>query len=290
MHLALAAALPYQYPPRAIDVAEFHGRRQSYREVWERQKERFGHTGLQLWIVVVSVVLFGINNLFVDIALVMPKYIMWRYGEHEWFAIFMAINPLLITVLTPFVPVLRSCFARRGLDTVEEEEDDVIFETDEQATSFSAAFELHPWFAVGFSIMALAPLWAYFWPTLEGGIPAFLVQSTIGEAIAMPQIGDYHLHLVGRSRLAYSHAVVQLPLIVTTLVHNYMSVLLLNRYCPDEATCRAQTDAPVLWLAVSLLALPTAAIFALAVLFLRGKMPTEEESAGRGGPKKLVLS
>jgi hypothetical protein len=250
-HRYLTLILPDAYPPSKEAVDAFIDHR-SYRELWARHKHRLGHSGLQLWVLVMCLIMFGIMALFTDLALVLPKYLMFRHGQVIWWPLFTAINPLLITVLAPLVPVVL------GLLRVGNEDTTII-----------------NLLIIGATIQGTSPIWATAWPTMSG-IVAFLVQSTIGEAIVMPQLGDYHLRLVGKDLLAYSHAIIQLPYLVVVLVQTLLSGKLLDTFCANAQQCG--DGASMLWLAVAVLALTTPIGFiVLRVAMYRNRQNVEYE-------------
>ncbi len=222
---------PEHYEPRKALVEEFM-RHKSYRELWAAHRAKLGHPGLQVWLIVLCAIMLGVLNLFVDIGMVLPKYLIWHHGQVAWFPIFTSINPLLITVLAPLVPPLLGCFRARG----------------KQYTL--------PLLVVGTLLQASAPLWVLVWPLELVGIVVFIVQSTVGEAIAMPQLEDYRLKLIGQELLAYSHAIVQLPSLLSTAAQTVSSAWLLDQFCAGPASCQGP-EASYLWLAVALVALTT---------------------------------
>jgi len=234
LHRRFAERMPDTYPPRPEKIALVFDERHSYQELWARHVERLKDPGLQLWLIVIGIVMFGVFFLFMTQALILPKYLIWRHEQVQWFGIFTAINPLLITVLVPFVPLLlgstRGCCKRRNA-------------------------QLLVLLCIGTTLQATAPLWEYGLSSLTG-TTAFLVQFTLGEALAMPQLNDYQLRLVGRDLLPYSQALMQVPLVVATPLQNTLSSTLLDTFCASETSC-PPGGASTIWLVCTLLALTT---------------------------------
>jgi hypothetical protein len=231
------AHLP-EYRPSEADVAAFL-KPKPCAELWARHRQQLRDRGVLLYVLVSSAIMFGVLNVFTDLGLVLPKYLIWRHGQQDWFPLYTAINPLLIAVLVPVVLVV--VVTRVGC--------------------LAIAWVL----VVGTSVQATAPLWVVVFPSSTVGTVVFLVQFTVGEAIAMPQYNDYLLSLVKRgNRLAYAHAIVQLPAMVGAVAQTLLSGALLNGFCADAASCsrEAAATAPYLWLVVSLLACTTPLGFA----------------------------
>lgn len=226
-HRRLAREMPDVYPPAKADVEEFFKPKPCV-DLWAQHKEQLRAPGMGLFVLVTAGVMFGILNAFVDLGLVLPKYLIWRHGQVTWFPLFTAINPLLITILAPLVLLLIN----------------------------NPAYQLIQ-ITLGTLLQATAPFWAvYLQPPLVG-IVVFLVQFTIGEAISMPQFRDYRLRLIGDPRfLPYATAIVQLPLLVAGATQTALSGFLLDRYCAGPGDCPAGR-AELVWLVVAAIALTT---------------------------------
>ncbi len=252
-HRRLARDLPDDYPPNRREIEAFL-RPKTFGELWASHRERLRAPGMGLYVLVSAGVMFGVLNVFVDLGLVLPKYLIWRHGQIEWFPAFTAINPLLIPLLAPLVlPAIGKVTRGRSLVVI----------------------------TLGTALQANAPIWAFGMPNLMG-IVAFLVQFTIGEALAMPQLGDYLLRLIGDpTLLPYANAIVQLPLLVVGAVQTVLSGALLDQYCASASQCPAQQQRPEqLWLVVALIALTTPIAFvALGILTTTTKRSDDDDDA-----------
>lgn len=147
---------------------------------------------------------------------ILPKYLIRHFGESALYALFLAINPAMMIILAaaiPFTPLAR-------LNTL---------------------FLL----VVGTTIQALAPLWIWVFDGWEWPIAVYMVQFTIGEALAMPRLNEFFMSLIPNGSEGFYVSVGQIPGLLIGLGLHALGGLLLQSYCPSADECSAS-----LWLIV----------------------------------------
>src|SRR5208337_138880 len=116
---------------------------------------------------------------------------------------FLAINPAMLTVLAfaiPFVPWL-------------------------------GRLAVVPRLIGGTLVQALSPLWAALfdgqWP-----IVVFLVQFSLGEAVAIPMIQEYAMKVAPKGEEALYSSMASVPKLVGRVASLALSAVLLDAFCP----------------------------------------------------------
>ncbi len=159
---------------------------------------------------------------------ILPKYMIRRFEENALFALFQAINPAMMIVLAaalPFTPLNR-------VNTL------VLL-------------------IAGTAVQALAPLWPWALPDAEWAVAVYMVQFTLGEALAMPRLSEFYMNLIPSGQEGFFTSVGQVPGIFLGLVLNALSALALDAYCgPGVGACRAARTHD-LWLWVCLASVTT---------------------------------
>ena len=142
----------------------------------------------------------------------LPKYIARRLGMSTLFALFLAINPVLIAAFIWLLPV------------------------DENRGHLR-------WIIIGASIQVVAmglPLPGL--PTDMTAIIFMIVISSVGEALAWPRVEAYLMSMGRDYEIPHLRSAMALPGALLTFCGVVASGMLLDNYCPSEASC-----SPWLW-------------------------------------------
>lgn len=154
--------------------------------------------------------LTGARFLMTSMAALLPKYLVRRLGDPTYFALYLAINPALITVLSLATP-LAPCFLERGR-------------------------HLH-WIIAGLTLQVVS----LAFPMLGGAgeswpIVSMIVLATIGEGLSWTRVEAWLVSFGESRELPHWRSAMAVPGAVLGLVATVSSGMLFDAYCPVTAT------------------------------------------------------
>jgi hypothetical protein len=196
-----------------------------------------GFSWPQLWRYVrFLITCMGVDFLYEQLAIVLPKYLVRHHGLTSVYPAFMAINPFIIFFVGP---LLTFATTDRSLLTL---------------------------MAVGTGIISVAAAFigvAGWWL-----IPIALVAITVGEAIGLSQINTYVTReVVSADEIGRYGAICAVPRGLVSMGFSSLSGVLLERFCPAAGACDGGLQ---LWLIVAGASLWTP-ILATAQVFITGR-------------------
>jgi hypothetical protein len=165
--------------------------------------------------------LVGVLFLFVQLDDTLPQVMMRRFGLTSTFALFQAINPAILLVLTftiPFIP-------------------------------FVQRIKTLPRLMVGTFLQASSPFWAAVFDK-EWAVAVFLVQFSLGEALAIPMVQEYSMQIAPKGQEALYSSMSSIPKIVGRVASLALSSVLLQEFCPLVG---APCTPALIWLVVGIL-------------------------------------
>lgn len=165
----------------------------------------------------------GTDFLYEQLGIVLPKYLVRRFGLTTIYPLFQTINPFIVFFLTPV------------------------------ATAFLREHEPLRLVAIGTAIMV--PAVASIGLTASTGwIAVALIVLTVGESISIPQLNTYvSSSVVPRGDIGRYAAICTIPRGLIGVCLTTASGLLLGRFCPSESAC-GSNDSQLMWLIIGAVA------------------------------------
>lgn len=161
----------------------------------------------------------------------MPKYTIWRHDADARFALYQAINPLLVAILALLLPPLES---KLGLSRIPQ-----------------------GWLLLlGTGLQATAGTWIFASGGVEWSIAAFQLHWTLGEVLTAARAEEIEQHLAPSQMVGLFKSLKQAPALLLTIVAYASSGALLDTFCANDDACK-RPEAPLLWLCTSIVALST---------------------------------
>ena len=163
-----------------------------------------------LWkYLVMCVLTVNLRSVFRHVDATLPKYLIRRFGCNAPTGSIYSINPAIIILLVPLV------------------------------TAGTTRIQPFDMIRAGSWVSAISPLLVTAWPSSYGGVIAFVVLLSLGEAVWSPRFYDYTMAVAPEGREGAFTALAAAPLFLATLPTGMLSGELLHRYCPAaaEAAC-----------------------------------------------------
>ena len=206
---------------REVDV-DRHGRLAAARRPRREAPWRAAYLVLReacFWRFLLFVVLLvGVRFIFRHLDATFPKYMVRQFDRRTPFGTYLALNPLLVIVLLPFI----SAFTPRV-----------------------SAFRM----ILGGSLISAVSAFALAASPTPRGAIAFVALLSIGEAVWSPRLYEYSTMIAPKGREGTYMALASAPNFAARLTVGGLSGALLTAYCPDETHCDGQR----LWLTIGLM-------------------------------------
>lgn len=172
----------------------------------------------------------GVACEYEQIVSTLPKYMIRRFQEAIYFALFQLINPSIIFVITMILP-------------------------------FTGVLERIPPISLmigGTLLLALAPAWNLVASMGKASVTTFIIQSSLGESIAQPMLSEMAMKMAPRGQESLYVSSVSAPRLAGRVIGYVMSALLLTNLCPNETICSVPASRPLdIWLTTGMIALVT---------------------------------
>src|SRR5688500_2589880 len=170
-----------------------------------------------LWKYMAAMIAFaGVYGLFVHNEETLPTWLGRRFGDKTHFARYQMINPIVLIASAIILPL----------------------------TTLYERISLIPLMIGGTSIMALSPIWNVAWPAAaEWPRIAYMVQVSVGEAIAFPLLNVFAMRSAPKGQQALYLSLSTAPAFVAGIVSLGLGALLFRELCPSEAECQSSSPA-----------------------------------------------